>query len=162
MNFYITNPDKANMEQVVKLYKENRDTLGIPFNRVFEELAVDEKFVVALNDEGNVIGFCGFKYKPRKRYYEIEHLCVSSECRNNHIALKLLQYHLNFNYINNLGQSLLPVKPRYIPVVAYAVDGKENNTFYDKISTHYDNEPRKTKMLRRYYLDIDRILNYGS
>ena len=162
MNFYITNPDSDKMNQVIKLYKENRDTLGIPFNRVFEELLEDKNFLVAVDSNSNVIGFCGFKYKPRKRYYEIEHLCVSPDYRNQRIAIKLLQYHLNFNYINNLGQSLLPSKPRYIPVVAYAVDGKENNTFYDKISTHYDIEPRKTKTLRRYYLDIDRILNYGS
>lgn len=161
MNFYITNPDKSNIDQVVTLYKENRDTLGIPFNRVFDEMLEDKNFLIAVDDNGIVAGFCGFKYKPRMRYYEIEHLCVSPQFRNNHIALKLLQYHLNFNYINNLGYSLLPNKPR-IPVVAYAVDGKENNGFYDKISTKFDNVPRKTKMLRRYYLDIDRILAYGS
>ena len=160
MNFCITNLDESNIEQVVALYKQNRDTLGIPFNRVFDELLEDKHFLVAMVNDV-VIGFCGFKYKPRKRYYEIEHLCVHPDFRKNHVAIKLLQYHFNFNYINNLGQSLLPNRPR-IPVVAYAVDGKENNSFYDKISTKYDIEPRKTKTLRRYYLDIDRILNYES
>ena len=161
MNFYITNPDKSNIDQVVTLYKENRDTLGIPFNRIFDEMLEDKNFLVAVDDNGTVAGFCGFKYKPTKRYYEIEHLCVSPQFRNNRLAIRLLQYHINFNYVNNFGNSLLPNKPR-IPIVAFAVDGKENNSFYDKVSTHYDVEPRKTKTLRKYYLDIDRILNYGS
>lgn len=161
MNFYITNPDKSNIDQVIKLYKENRDTLGIPFNRIFDEMVEDKNFLIMVNSNNDVVGFCGFKYKPIKKYYEIEHLCVSPAFRNNHIAIKLLQYHLNFNYVNAFGNSLLPIS-RTIPVVAYAVDGKENNSFYDKISTHYDIVPRKTKVLREYYLDIDRILNYGS
>lgn len=161
MNFYITNPDKSNIDQVVTLYKENRDTLGIPFNRIFDDMLEDKNFLVAVDDNGIVAGFCGFKYKPTKRYYEIEHLCVSPQFRNNRLAIRLLQYHINFNYVNNFGNSLLPNKPR-IPIVAFAVDGKENNSFYDKVSTHYDVEPRKTKTLRKYYLDIDRILNYGS
>ena len=161
MNFYITNPNKEDMDQVKVLYKQNRDTLGIPFNRVFDELLLDKNFLVTKDNNGYVVAFCGFKYKPRKGYFEIEHLCVSPEFRHNHLAIKLLQYHLNFNYVNNFGNSLLLNKPR-IDVVAYAVDGKENNSFYDKISTRFKIEPRKTKILRKYYLDIDRILAYGS
>lgn len=161
MNFYITNPDKKDMDQVKVLYKQNRDTLGIPFNRVFDELLLDKNFLIMKDDNGYVAAFCGFKYKPRKGYFEIEHLCVNLKFRHNHLAIRLLQYHLNFNYVNNFGNSLLPNKPR-IAVVAYAVDGKENNSFYDKISSRFDKVPRKTKTLRRYYLDIDRILNYGS
>lgn len=161
MNFYIKNPDTSNIDQVISLYKDNRDTLGIPFSRIFERMLEDKNFLIIVDDNGTVAGFCGFRYKPVKKYYEIEHLCVDTKFRNNHLALRLLQYHLNFNYVNNLGTNLLSIGLK-IPVVAYAVDGKDNNSFYDKFSSKFDIVPRKTKILRRYYLDIDRILNYGS
>ena len=68
----------------------------------------------------------------------------------------MLRFHLNFNYkVNDKG--LFTIKP---DVVAYAVEGKPNNLFYDKISIKYDIVPKQTKVLRKYYLDVEKILNY--
>lgn len=159
-NFYIANPDESHIEQIKKIYNQNRDTLGIPFSRVFDEMLVDPNFLVLLTDQNTVAGFCGFKYRPRKNYYEIEHLCIDVPYRRKGLAIKLLQFQLNFNYVVNCPRSLLYLQS--VPVVAYAVDGKDNNIFYNNISKKFDIVPKKTKILRKYYLDVDRILKYGS
>ena len=156
-NFYITSPNKFNIEQVEKLYKQNRDTLGIPFNRIFSEMLEDKNFLVMEDENGYVVGFCGFKYKKKYGYYEIEHLCVDPKFRNKHVAMTLLQFQILLHYNNGVNKLFLAPA-----VVAYAVDGADNNSFYDKISVRYDIVPKKTKVLRRYWLDVDRIRNYGS
>ena len=156
MKFYITNPNESDKESIMRIYKKNRDTLGIPFNRIFDEMIEDKNFIIAVSEDGQLAGFCGFKYKPRKHYYEIEHLCVDDKFRRNKLAIKLLQFHLRFNYtINTKG--LFEVRP---DVVAYAVEGKPNNVFYDRVSTKYEVVPKQTKVLRKYYLDVEKILNY--
>ena len=160
-NFYITNPDTSNIEQIIRLYKDNRDVLGIPFNRVFDQILGDKTFAVIVLQDNTVAGFCGFKYKPRKQYYEIEHLCVDKKFRNNHFAIILLKHHLENNYRPIIRQKLF-VQSQRVPIVAYAVEGAENNSFYDRFSTRFDVVPKKTKVLREYFLDADRILNYGS
>lgn len=143
------------LPQIKTLYKQNRDTLGIPFNRIFDEMVDNTDFVVVVTEDMKLVGFCGFHYRPIKHYYEIEHLCIAEEYRNKGLAILVLQYFI----LRHKQTALLPYLPT---IVAYAVDGKPNNTFYDKISSSFELAPRKTKMLRKYYLSVDRILNYGS
>ena len=132
MNFYITNPNESQKQEIKDIYIKNRDTLGIPFNRVFDEMVVDKNFFVACEETTNkVIGFCGLKYRPRLKYYEIEHLCVDKEYRKNHVAILMLRY-LVVSCYKNKNINKLFSSPT--PIVAFAVDGSANNSFYDRLS----------------------------
>ena len=142
----LTHPNRDNIEKIKVLYKKNKDALGIPFGRVFDAMIDNQDFVVCISDNGEIMGFCGIQYRPRLGYFEIEHLCVDTLYRKQHIATVMLKTLIS----------------RYrlccLPFCALAIDGMENNTFYDRISKGYTKVPRKHCTLRRYIIDVDKVI----
>ena len=142
----LTVPSADNIEQIKILYKKNKDALGIPYGRVFDAMIDNPNFVVCTTEDGKVVGFCGVHYRPRLGYYEIEHLCVDIYHRKQHIAMTML-YELISKY-----------KSQNIPFCALAIDGMENNNFYDRICDYYVKVPRKYCVLRRYTINTDKVI----
>lgn len=148
-------PDKSNIDRVKSLYLKHRDSLGIPFERVFDAMLDNKNFVVAMDGE-LVIGLCGIHFRKRYGFYEVEHLCVDSAYRNQHIAIRMLQILFSKAISQNRRLFCYPV------FCAYAIDGMENNKFYDRLCTNYHLVKRKNIVLRRYYFDVEGVMKYGS
>lgn len=155
VNYSILHPTVSDLPDIKRLYKQNRDTLSIPFSRIFDAMLVDENFWIIKSVDGELIGFCGIKLKPRKLEKEIIHLCVAEKFRRQHFASVLCKTCLLKFYQNKHG--LFSTVDNF-PVVAYAVKGAENNKFYDKLSTLKSECPKQTKILIRYVLDINKLL----
>lgn len=141
----LTTPNKDNIEQIKILYKKNKDALGIPYGRVFDAMIDNPNFVVCTTEDGKVVGFCGVHYRPRLGYFEIEHLCVDIYYRKQHIAMTMLHELISKHRSQN------------IPFCALAIDGMENNNFYDRICDYYVKVPRKYCVLRRYTINTDKV-----
>lgn len=153
---YITNPNNYDKKDIVALYKDNRETLSIPFSRVFDAM-IDNKNFWILRDKKTheLIGMCGIKLKPRKLEYEIEHLVVNKKYRKHGYARILLYVAFTFFTPDKNRKRLFA--DLTLPVCAYANVGAENNQFYDAISNDRSVVHRKTMDLIRYVLDIDKI-----
>ena len=122
------------------LWKENRENLGIPFNKTLEELIEKESFL-GLFDNNNLIGMCGYRIMKRNPSIRIVKLCVQKEYRNNGYATMMIKKIIEL--LNNVD----------LPIYIECKDGAENNSFYDKIAHFERIEDRKTMKVRFYKLN---------
>lgn len=153
--YIINNPTEHDLPDIIFLYKQNIDTLGIPFNRVFTEMLQSKNFFVIKTHENKFVGFGGIKLKPLKKEIEIIHLCIDSKYRNKGIGTYLCYF-----LISQIVQTitlLIDLDKLNYPVVAIAKKGAKNNLFYSKISKQQETLNRKTTQLIKYYLDYKLI-----
>ena len=122
------------------LWKENRENLGIPFNKTLEELIEKESFL-GLFDNNNLIGMCGYRIMKRNPSIRIVKLCVQKEYRNNGYATMMIKKIIEL--LNNVD----------LQIYIECKDGAENNSFYDKIAYFERTEDRKTMKVRFYKLN---------
>ena len=122
------------------LWKENRENLGIPFNKTLEELIEKESFL-GLFDNNNLIGMCDYRIMKRNPSIRIVKLCVQKEYRNNGYATMMIKKIIEL--LDNVD----------LPIYIECKDGAENNSFYDKIAYFERIEDRKTMKVRFYKLN---------
>ena len=147
-------PTRNDMDALIEIYKQNRDTLGIPFSRVFDEIMRLPHFYVIVEDNNKVIAFGGIKEKPRCKEYEIIHLCVAEGYRRQHIGIDFCMYLLQ--QVKSTDTLLGGYLFKY-PIYAYAVKDKPNNKFYDCISKGSEIVEKKTTTLIKYEIDYEKI-----
>ena len=155
IDYNIVHPTIDDIQNIKCLYKKNKDTLSIPFERVFDAMLTDKNFWIIKTVDGELIGMCGLKLKPRKLEKEIIHLCIDTKFRRQRFATILCRTCL-LNFTTSKVKLFQPEDN--IPVVAYAVKGAENNKFYDKFACAKLECPKQTKILIRYTLDINKLL----
>lgn len=135
---------KANLEDyksIVKLYNKNSKSLGRYFKSdIIEKINNEIFYLYVENDE--VIGFCSYDLKKRKKYIEITYLCVNENYRNRHIATKL---------IKQIQKDTYELKMDYY---AECLEGLENNNFYDKIGIISEIKEKNNYNLRLYKLNL--------
>ena len=132
--------DKKDIDDILNLWKKDRETLGIPFRKTIYDL-LNNKAFFGIKQNGKLIAMCGYKVMKRNPSIRITKLCVDEKYRKQGIALYLIRFIKNITKDTNLI------------MYAECKDGAENNAFYNKIGTLHHIEERKTMTVRFYEIN---------
>ena len=108
----IDNCSPEEVKKVQKISYENKEYLGFIMPAVFTQAQKDNTLLV-MKYEDEVIGFCLFNYRKKKRSTFISQICMVNEWRG-----------------NNLGKMFLDYLPR--PIVLWCDTKNFSNRFYEK------------------------------
>lgn len=145
---------KPGEEQAVKaIWKSEQKALGIPYMTDITDYCNSGELFCIRDDERNLIGYCTYDVMKKHPEIRLSALVVLPEYRGKGYSKQLIyQTYLKAkDYIEKLGYDF----------VAEAVEGIPNNTFYDRISSNMTRHQKKTMVVRRYYLDINKIKTWG-
>src|SRR5215207_5720634 len=90
MKLEISDHQSPYLEAVKALGKANAATLGFLPEGAFNEYAARRNIIVAINPEGQCVGYCLFRISNQQAV--IAHLCVNAPDRKRGIAKKLVNY----------------------------------------------------------------------
>ena len=85
------NENSAYFKQVIALARANSSTLGFLPKDAFIESARRQNLLVAVDDEGNFLGYLLYGISAKKMLAYIVHLCVRPEYRKRRVAHTLVQ-----------------------------------------------------------------------
>lgn len=78
------------LETVRKLWRANSKTLGNFPKGAFEEHAARRQILVALDSEGNCVGY--LLYRCSRDWFAIAHLCIDPDCRGKGVAKQIVEH----------------------------------------------------------------------
>lgn len=144
--------NEDDIEQVSKLWKSEVRALG-PLWKGDIESYIDDGSFYCIKDDNKIVAMCSYHVLKQRPEVRIEALVVTPEYRGKGYSKDLIYkcYKENNNLIDRLGYSF----------TAEAREGEPNNTFYDHISTEMIAKPKKTMVIRTYYLDVDKVRTWG-
>lgn len=131
---------KEDIPDILTLWKEQGDVLGIPFRSTINKLINNGTFLCIRNKK-ELIAMCGYNIMKRCPEIRITKLCVRKSYRNRGLATALIRHILNIT--SNLK----------LDVYAECKDGAENNNFYDKFGNVVSVKECKTMRVRKYKLN---------
>ena len=137
----------TDIEPILVIWKNIRkidDCLAIPYRSDLLKNIQENRFYVE-EQEGSVIGFCGFKIMKRKKIIKIINLSVKPEFRGKHIATRLVEY--VFEITKELG----------LPYFVECKKGAENNTFWAKYGKLVGVKKCKTMDVLLIKLSYDKV-----
>lgn len=141
------------IEDIIKLWKLDAKALGIPYRTKMKEL-IEAGIFYCFRDNGKIVAFCSYEVKKRTPRITIYAIFVHPDYRHRGYAMKFLNRIVrDCEYLLEIGYNL----------IAEAVDGSENNSFYDKLSDSYTLNYHKTVPPDRVYiLNLDKIKSYNK
>lgn len=138
-------------DTVYNMWKAERKVLGPPWKSTLTDQLKKQEFHLAYDGE-QLVGMVCLHYSKKYVRYEIIALVVLPEFRRKGYASEMLEYVLN---TKTQKKTLLgDVK---IPVLLGALDGAENNKFYDTFCTVEWFNEYKTCRTRVYQVDEERL-----
>lgn len=128
------------LDNIKALWNKNTSVLGRYFISSLQEEILASKLLVAY-DNDILVGFGGVYPRLREGLVEIDGLCVNSAYRGNHIASTLISMMQQYG----------------LPIVAEAVDGADNNKFYEKIGEKISERMSKSGTLKLNLYKINKL-----
>lgn len=143
---------KATPQDFVMLYdlwKKNRKKLGPCWKVTLEKRIGKGEYYYAL-EEDKCIGMVCMHYSKKYVRYELDALVISDEYRHRGYGTKLVKYVVDKTRSHNLLDEC-------VPVYLSALEGDENNQFYDRFCTVEWYNHYKTCTTRIYKVDRQKL-----
>ncbi|QRN82831.1 GNAT family N-acetyltransferase [Chloroflexota bacterium] len=86
------NSSSPYLKSVIDLGDKNSDTLGFLPKVAFQNAAIENKILVAIDEKKNFVGYLLFNHNLKLRLTSITHLCIKEEYRGKNYAKELVKH----------------------------------------------------------------------
>lgn len=153
MGFIFRKLVESDRQDIKKLFNMYHGILDIPFTEIIDRFIALEHSYACCKD-GKFVGMGGIEYTKRMNEYRYRHVALLPEYKDSGVGAVFYAFLLS--KVNYKKKTLLG--EIQIPVVAYAIEGADNNRFISNISKKdYTVITKKTKVIRRYIVDVERL-----